>query len=119
MEPVKTHRTNCHTLPPVYDDVSEDNGRGQETPTYYSTRRSAQKARQNIATALHSKDHDESHVQSGAIPLNTGNRFSTMADHTTKPAASNYYSYIYIFIDVPDMNNQKSDREIWLLRKRL
>ncbi|KAI8139193.1 hypothetical protein BJV82DRAFT_254702 [Fennellomyces sp. T-0311] len=92
LEPIKTHRTNSHTLPPTYDDMSDDNGRGstpEVTTTYYSTRRSAQKARQNIAAGLNALDDDRasSHMQN-AISLNAGNRFSTMADHATKPVPS-------------------------------
>ncbi|KAI9494604.1 hypothetical protein BDB00DRAFT_761526 [Zychaea mexicana] len=103
LEPIKTHRTNSHTLPPLYDGASEDNARGStpEVSSHYSTRRSAaQKARQNIAAASSSSHHhhiDErattaapsslSQMQN-AISLSTGNRFATMADHATKPVPS-------------------------------
>ncbi|KAI9264917.1 hypothetical protein BDA99DRAFT_462505 [Phascolomyces articulosus] len=106
-EPLKTFRTGV-AVPPDQDggddtylvNVGMINGssgghntRGS-TPTYepmHSQRRSALKARMNIAADAASNHHMNPSSPSpyqqglqGVISLNAGNRFSTMTDHTTR-----------------------------------
>ena len=106
-EPLKTFRTGV-AVPPDQDGVEDSNylinvgmmnsGSGHNTrgstPTYepmHSQRRSALKARMNIAADAASNHHMNPSTPSpyqqglqGVISLNAGNRFSTMTDHTTR-----------------------------------
>lgn len=110
-EPLQTHRTTAAVVPATYDDMLGEqlmsvttNSTGYtrgSTPgisaiePMHSTRKSAIKARMNIAAeaaGLRSTPNAEEEKLERAmysvIKFSSGNRFSTMVDHMTKPMSS-------------------------------
>ncbi|KAI9494244.1 hypothetical protein BDB00DRAFT_762178 [Zychaea mexicana] len=120
-EPLKTYRTGV-ALPPEQDMTDEQflmnvgmvNGSGGHntrgsTPTYepmHSQRRSALKARMNIAADAASNHHMnpnspapyQQQGMQGLISLNAGNRFSTMTDHTTRQTSKHQHSLLLLLL---------------------